>query len=97
MILKVSDTAEDYVWEAVGIEKGTWPIVEEKFVVQECTREQVREVMEGMFSNPYHFMVRVAGMWMMVPDKSAPRGWRELDEREMKEKNYYYYDPIERE
>ena len=97
LILKAADTAGDYVWEAVGIEKGTWPIVEEKFVVQECTREQARKIIAGMFSNPYHFMVHVAGLRMMVPDKSAPRGWREVDEREMRVKGFYYYDPIERE
>ncbi len=97
LILKVADTAGDYCWEAVGIEKGAWPICEKKFVMQECTREQASKLIAGMFSNPYHFMVRVAGMRMMVPDKSAPRGWREVDEREMKVKNYYYYDPIERE
>ena len=58
---------------------------------------QARKIIAGMFSNPYHFMVHVAELRVMVPDKSAPRGWREVDEREMRVKGFYYYDPIERE
>lgn len=97
LILKVVDTSGDYSWEATGIEKGAWPIYERKFVAQECTRKQARKIIEGMFSNPFYFIVKVGGTRYLIPGKSAPRGVRDVDEREFSIKNYYYYDPIERE
>ena len=97
LILKVADTAGDYSWEATGIERGAWPVYEQKFLMQECTREQARKLVADMFSNPFYFMVKIGGIQVAVPDKSSPQGFRELDEREFSIKNYYYYDPIERE
>lgn len=97
LILKAADTAGDYSWEATGIEKGEWPIYEKKFVLQKCSREQARKIIADMFSNPFCFVVKIGGKKVVFPDKSDPRGYREADEREFSIKNYYYYDPIERE
>ena len=97
LILKVADTAGDYSWEATGIEEGAWPIYEKKFIARKCTRAQARKTIADMFSNPFYFLVKVGGKTMFVPDKSAPRGVREINEKEFSIKDYFYYDPIERE
>lgn len=91
LILKMEDTAADYVWEAEGIEKVCTPIAEKQFVVQKSTRKQARELLGIMFSQPYRFLSQILGMRVKVLDEyenSRPAGETEFAVT-------LYYRPIE--
>ena len=91
LILKIEDCSGSYVWEAVGIEKGTWPIYEKRYLFQKCSRKQARQYIKLMFDNPYMYLTS-RGIRVTQADVHTRR-MRELTEEEKSES--FYFDPIE--
>lgn len=90
LILKVEDMSGSYLWEAVGIEQGSWPIYEKQILFEKCSRDKFHKTIEGMFAHPYAFMNAIGVRLRMEDGKGNAR-----EPGEFESSISLYYDPIE--
>lgn len=92
LILKVEDGTGTYLWQAEGIERGSWPIYMKRYLYQECSRKEGLKYIELMFKDTDKWMAG-RGLTTYQYDPIT----KQLRESTAEEKESYYYDPIEME